>query len=142
MHLAVEPAQRTVRVEDSGRIVVHARRTLLKQRSDQDDAKLLGQRGKLCCNWTRNELRQIEKPSIFALAEILCLEQFWQTDNLRAARGSLMDLINGPLQILVGIGGGRHLHQPDLELLRQAEASLKKTSKREKTRITVSRFQF
>ncbi len=102
----IEPAESTVRVEDNGRIVVHAGRTFLEQRSDEDDAKLLGQRGKPRCDRARNRLRQIEQAGIFTLAKILGLEEFRQADNLRATRRGLMDPVDGPLQILVGIGRG------------------------------------
>ena len=64
-----------------------------------------------------NRLREIEQTGVLALAEILRLEEFRQADDLGAARGGLMDLVDGPLQIFVGIGRRRHLHQSDLELV-------------------------
>jgi hypothetical protein len=126
MHLAVESAQGTIRVESGSCVVVHAGRASLEQRRNKYDAKLLGKRGKPDGDRARNGLCQIEQAGIFALAEILGLEELWQADDLRSPRGGLMDLVDGPLQILVGIGRRRHLHQSDLELLRQAEASLKR----------------
>ena len=70
-----------------------------------------------------NRLRQIEQAGVFALAEILSLEQFGKTDDLRAPSRRLVNFIDGALQILVGIRSGGHLHQADVELLRQAAAS-------------------
>ena len=45
VHLAIEPAQSTVRVEECGGVVVDARGALLEQGSDEYDAKLLRQGG-------------------------------------------------------------------------------------------------
>ena len=97
MHLAIEPAERTIGIEDCGCIVVHAGRAPLKQRRDEDDVKLLRQSGEPRCDRARNRLRQIEQAGIFTLAEILGLEEFRQADNLHAPGGGLMDLVDGPL---------------------------------------------
>jgi hypothetical protein len=62
-------------------------------------------------------LGEVEQACILALAEILGLKEFGEADDLRPASGRLMDLVDGALQILVGIGRGRHLHQADLKFL-------------------------
>ena len=87
VHLAIKSAQSTVRVESHGSIVVDARGALFEQRSDQYDAKLLGQGGQADCDGPGNGLRQIKQAGIFALTKILCLKQFRQADDLaRRAR--------------------------------------------------------
>ena len=65
-----------------------------------------------------NGFSQIEQMRVFALAEILRLKKFRQADDLRTARRGLVDLVDGVLQIFVGIGRGRHLYQSDGEFLR------------------------
>ena len=72
---------------------------------------------------------QVEQIGVFALAEILGLEEFGQTDDLRAARRGLVDFIDGALQILVGVGRGGHLHQSDIEFLRRQSGCLLKEKK-------------
>jgi hypothetical protein len=56
---------------------------------------------------------------ILTLAEILGLEKFGQADDVCAARRGLVDLVDGVLQIPVGVGRGGHLYQSDIEFLRQ-----------------------
>ena len=66
-----------------------------------------------------NRLGQIEQCRVFSLAKILGLEQLRQTNDVRAFGSGLVKPIDGALQILVGIGRRRHLHQTKMELLRQ-----------------------
>ena len=57
VHLAIEAALSSVGVEDDGGVVIHAGRALLEDRRDQDDAKLLGQRGQPVGDRAGNGLR-------------------------------------------------------------------------------------
>ena len=75
---------------------------------------------------TGNGLGQVEEIRVLTLAEILGLEKFGQADDVGAARRGLVDLVDGTLQILVGVGRGGHLYQSDIEfLLRQSCVLLK-----------------
>jgi hypothetical protein len=49
----------------------------------------------------------------------LSLKQLGQANDLGPLRGRLADALDGVLQILVRVGGHRHLHQSDAEFLRR-----------------------
>ena len=71
-------------------------------------------------------LGQVEQVRILALAEILGLKKFGQADDVCAAGRGLVDLVDGALQILVGVGRGGHLDQSDVEFLRWQRVSSSK----------------
>src|SRR5208337_3714776 len=69
VHLAVDAAERAVRIEDHGSIVVEARSALLEERRDQHDFVLQGSSGEFLRARAGNWLGEIEQSGIFALAE-------------------------------------------------------------------------
>jgi hypothetical protein len=78
-------------------------------------------------------LGQVEQIRIFALAEILRLKKFGQANNVRTACRGLVDLVDGSLQILIRLGRGGHLDEPDVEFLRwQPSLPKEKTKMKEK----------
>src|SRR5580658_601361 len=89
VHLAVEAAERTVTVEDRGRVVVNAGGPLLKQRGDQHHSVVSRCRSQSLTGRTGNRFGQIEQRMILALTEILSLKKFRQADHLRTASGSV-----------------------------------------------------
>ncbi len=126
VHLAIEPEQGAVSVENDRGVVIDAGSALLKERGDEDNAKLFGQRCQTGCDRPGNGLGEIEQGGVLALAEILGLKKLGQADDLRSPRGRLMDFVDGALKILVGIGRGRHLYESDFEFLRRQSGALLK----------------
>ena len=104
VHLAIQPRDFAVGVENRGRVVIEARGAPLKQRRDDDDLQLARQLAQRLGGRAGNRLGQIEQLGVLLAAEILRAEQFLQADDLRPARGGLADSPLGLGQILVGIG--------------------------------------
>ena len=117
MHLAIDAAQFSIRIEDRGRVVIEAGRALLEERRDQHDFILLGGGGELFRARAGNRLRQIEQSGVFALAEILRLEEFGQADDVSAFSCRLRNAIERLGQIVGGLGAARHLDQGDAKFI-------------------------
>jgi len=117
MHLAVDAAQYAVRIENRSRIVIETRCTLLEERCDQHDFILEGGGGELLRAWAGDRLREIEQGGVFALAEILRLEELRQADNVGAFARRLRNPVKRLGQIVGRLGASRHLNQSDGELV-------------------------
>src|SRR3954454_4462368 len=118
VHLAIEPAQRSVAVEDRCRVVIHAQRSLLEKRRDHDDAIVACRRGKFLSTWSGDWLGQIEQRVIFSLTEILRLEKLGEADDLRAFSCRVSDARQSLFEILFRFRPARHLHQSHTVFLR------------------------
>ena len=119
VHFAVEATQRSVVVEDSRRVVIDAGSTFFKERGNKNDSIAACGGCKLFRTRAGNRLGEIEERVIFALAKILRLKKFRQTDDLRAASGSVGNAAQGLLEILFGLWSARHLHQGHAKLFRR-----------------------
>jgi hypothetical protein len=58
---------------------------------------------------------------VFALAEILRLKKFWQTDDLNAASSSVGDALKSLGKILLRLRSARHLDERDAKFFRRQE---------------------
>jgi len=63
-------------------------------------------------------LREIEESGVFALAEILRLEEFGQAHDLGSPSGGVCDAAESLLQILFRLRSAGHLHQSHAKFLR------------------------
>src|SRR4051812_33100633 len=90
VHLAIHAFERSVRIEDCGSVVVNAGRAFFKQGSYERDLLILRHFAEALGGGSGNRFGKIEKRVVFALAEILCLEEFGQADDLRALSGSFL----------------------------------------------------
>jgi hypothetical protein len=97
--------------------VIDAGSALLEQRGDERDLAFLCDFGETPGSGAGNGLGEIKESVVFALAEILCLEELGEADHVRALCGGFIDHVNGVLQVLVWIGRAAHLHQADTEFL-------------------------
>ena len=111
------PRERAIRIEDRGRVVIEARRALLEERRDQHDFILPGSSGELLRARAWDWLRKIEQSGVFALAEILRLEELGQADNVGALACGLRNAIERFGQIVGWLGAARHLDQGYGELV-------------------------
>ncbi len=93
MHLAIDSAQRAVRIENDRRVVINPRRAFLEKRCHQNDFVLTRGGGEFLCTRTRNRLGKIEERSILTLTEILRLKKLRQTHDVRAAFGRVRNAI-------------------------------------------------
>jgi hypothetical protein len=75
--------------------------------------------GQLVARRSRNRLCQVEERMILALAKILRLKKFGQTDHLCASARSIGDAFHGLGEILFGLRPARHLHQRHSKFLRR-----------------------
>ena len=121
VHLAIKPAQGTVVIKNSRRVVIKPRRALLKQRCDQHHSVGAGGGGKFFGTRPRNRFGQIEQCVIFALAEILRLKKFGQADDFGAASGRVRDAFDSLGKILLRLRTARHLHQRHAKFFRRQD---------------------
>jgi hypothetical protein len=91
--------------------VIEAGGALLEERRDQHDFILEGGGGELLRGRAGDGLREIEQRRVFALAEILRLEEFGQADDIGALSCRLRNAIERLGQIVSGLGAARHLDQ-------------------------------
>src|ERR1035437_1476491 len=115
VHLAVDAAQCAIGIENRGRVVIEAGSALLKERSDQHDFILQSRSGELLRARAWDWLREIEQSGVFALAEILCLKELGQADNVRALACRFRNAVKRFGQIVGRLGAARHLDQGDGE---------------------------
>ena len=99
MHLAVNAPQRAIPIKYRCRIVINARSPLLEKRRHQNYALFLGGGSKFFGGWAGNWLREIEQRMIFALTEVLRLEEFWKANNVRTLVCGFSDARDGFLKI-------------------------------------------
>src|ERR1019366_6720132 len=121
VHLAVDADESAARIaagiKERDRVVIEPRRALLEERRDQHNFILQGGGGELLRPRARDRLREIEQSGVFALAEILRLEELGQTNNFGAFSCRLRHAIERLSQIVGGFGAARHLDQGDGELV-------------------------
>ena len=111
------PRSSAVRIEDRGRVVIEARGALFEERRDQYDFIFQGCGGEFLRARAGDRLREIEQSGVFALAEILRLEEFGQADYVGALACRFRNAIERLGQIVGGLGAARHLDQGDGELV-------------------------
>src|SRR5208337_1799982 len=128
VHLAVDAAERAIRVEDRGRVVVEARSALLEERRDEHDFVFPGSSGELFRARSWNWLGEIEQSGVFALAEILCLEELRQADYVSALACRFRNALERFGQIVGWLGTARHLDQGYGELLSHFVSQLRQNS--------------
>ena len=92
MHLAVFSGDRTVFLQDDGRVMVQARGTLLEKGKHQDNTQFFRQGTEDFRRWAGDRLCQVEHTRIFRLAEIQAVMQFLQDDQFRSLPGSFTDI--------------------------------------------------
>ena len=74
---------------------------------------------------TGNRLRQVKESNVFALAEVLRLEEFRKTNDLRTLLSRDANVRDGGLHVLFRVGVAGHLNQSHTKLLwRQGKASV------------------
>src|ERR1019366_4167742 len=121
VHLAINADERAIGIaagiKDRDRVVIEPRRALLEERRDQHNFILQGGGGELLRPRARDRLREIEQSGVFALAEILRLEELGQTNNVGAFSCRLRHAIERLSQIVGGFGAARHLDQGAGELV-------------------------
>ena len=76
----------------------------------------------------RDGFGEVEQGGVFTLAEILCAEEFRQTDHLRAASGGIAHHVGSMREVLIGVRPAGHLDQADAEFLSH-ESILKDSSR-------------
>ncbi len=74
VHLAVDPAQRAIVLQQGNGVVIKPGRPALEEGSDYHYLLFLGDSSKPLCGRAGDRLRQVEELGIFALAEILRAE--------------------------------------------------------------------
>src|SRR5262245_4074262 len=89
VHLPIDAEKRAVRVDYRGRISIDARGLTFEERDNDDDLQLPGNRLHPLGRRPGNRLRQVEPVTVLRLAEVLRIEQFFQTDDLRPAAGGV-----------------------------------------------------
>ncbi len=120
MHLAVFPEQRSVGVENNGRVVVKPGRAAFKERSDDDDFQFARQFGERFGRRPGNRLGQVKQICVFFAAKILRAKQFLQADDLRPARRRFANAGFRLGKILPRIERAAHLNQAYGEFFRHA----------------------
>jgi hypothetical protein len=79
---------------------------------------LAGGGGQLLAGRAGDWFRQVEQGVVFALAEILRLEQFGQADHLGTASRGVGHAFESLVKILLGLRAAGHLHQSHTEFVR------------------------
>ncbi len=113
VHLAIEPGEGAVFVQDGGGVVIKPGRAALKERGDDDDFFFAGDCAEAFGAGTGDGLGEIEERGVFALAEILRAKELGQADDVRAFAGGFADFVGGLIEIGIGIGAAGHLDQAD-----------------------------
>src|SRR4051812_40698139 len=75
VHLAIETLGTAIGIKDDRRIVIKATRATFKDRNHYGSFCFPGDSRERFRSWARNGFSQIEKRSVFTLAEILCAEK-------------------------------------------------------------------
>src|SRR6266403_762734 len=119
MHLPIDSAQRSVRIENRSGVVINARRALFEERGHEHDFILARGSGKSFCGGTGDWFGEIEQRCILALAEVLRLEQFRQADDVGTALGRIGNAVERLRQVVRGFGAARHLHESDGKFIGQ-----------------------
>ena len=97
--------------------MIEAGRALLEERRDQHNFILPGSGGEFFRARARDRLGEIEQSGVFALAEILRLEELGQADDIGALACGLRNAVERLGQIVGRLGAARHLDQGDGELV-------------------------
>src|SRR5438445_442605 len=108
MHLAVDPEQGAVGVENYRGIVIDPRGPPLEDRADDDRPGFARQLGKLLARRAGDRFGEIELAGVFALAEVGAEKKLRQADDLSAGRGGRPDLCRGRVQIGVSLRTTAH----------------------------------
>jgi len=113
VHLPIDPAERTVRIEDDRGIVIKSRRSPLKQRRDKDDAETSSAFGEESGRLAGNRLREVEQGGVFSLTEVARSEELLQADDLCAASYGFFNLLDSPVEIVAEVLPASHLNESD-----------------------------
>ena len=115
MHLAVDPDDLPLRADDRGAVVVQARGAPLEDGNDHRELLLPGGPSERLRGGSGNRLGQIESARILALAEVRRAEELGKAHDLSPFRGGFSNEVDGPIEILPGVGSRPHLHETDPE---------------------------
>jgi hypothetical protein len=118
VHLAIFSEQFSVAVDDYRGVVIDARAAFLEERRDDHDAILPRDIAQCRCGSSGNFFSEFEVFVIFCLAEILRLEKFRQTNDLRALLGGIADESDCPREIFLWLYAASHLDERDSSLFR------------------------
>src|SRR5262249_50364589 len=118
VHFAVFAEEGAVGVENRASIMVNARGAALEKRYNENDSFLLGYFREGVGNRSGNGLGEIKKFGVLLTAEIFAAKELVQRNNLRASGRGFANFVDGVSEILLGIVGTAHLHEPDRELVR------------------------
>jgi phosphoglycolate phosphatase len=119
VHLAIEPEQASIRVDDYGSVVVQASGAFLKERGNDDDSEFGCERAEAFGGRAWNRFGKIEQSGIFFATEILRAEEFLQTNHLRALARGFTNFVGGLVEVGLRIKAARHLNQADFEFFRR-----------------------
>jgi len=115
VHLAIEPGDFAIGIEDGGGVVIEAAGAFLEEAGDEDDAEFAGDGAEGGGGGAGNGFGEVEEFGGLLTAEVLGAEEFLKTDDLRAAGGGFAGLEDGFFEVFGGVGGARHLDEADAE---------------------------
>ena len=104
MHFAIEAFGAAIGIKNDRRIVVETARAAFKDRYHDGSFRFSGDSGERFSRGAGDGLSQIEKRSVFTLAEILRAKKLWQADHLCALLCSGTDFFHRPANVVVGVG--------------------------------------
>src|SRR5690348_15095818 len=81
VHLPIHAEERSVGVDDGGRIPVHATRLLLEDRNDENDAELLRHRLHRISRWSGNRLSDVETFALLRFTEVRRIEELFEAND-------------------------------------------------------------
>jgi hypothetical protein len=116
VHLAIDACDASVERDRHRGVVVESRSAPLKERCDDDNARLARNLSQRLSGRAGDGFRKIEEVKIFALAEILSAKQLGQTDDVCSETSSLPDVADRRLQVYVRVGAHAHLNQTHVVL--------------------------
>ncbi len=115
VHFAVDAGDFAVSVDDGGGVVIDAGGATFEKRGDDDDFGFLGDAAERFGGGAGNGFGQFEILDVFALAEVLGLKKFGQTDDLGAIFGGFFDTGRGLGEVFLRVAADGHLDQADVE---------------------------
>src|SRR5262245_2703424 len=115
VHLPVDAKQRTVGIDDGGGISIDTCRLTLEERDNDRYLKLPRDRLHALGRRSGNRFCQVKSSALLSFAEVLRIEELFQTDDLCPAPGSVPHEPFGPGNVGRDISGGVILDEADGE---------------------------